>query len=133
MVLMCIILIILLCITNYDPLFIHCSYYNFKTYNMTDYNRDYAFKFYYASLSLVCFAQTTIHTANRMMADKYNIPKGKIHSNCRLLPNHIVCKITQRNNIRRANTCDPALKLLNKEITSGIQKHKQDLWKDHTK
>ena len=26
MVLMCIILIILLCITNYDPLFIHCSY-----------------------------------------------------------------------------------------------------------
>ena len=52
------------------------------------------------------FAQTTIptniHTANRiftniMMADKHNIPKGKMHSNCRLLPDHIVCKITQRN------------------------------------
>ena len=78
------------------------------------------------------FAQTTIptniHTANRiftniiLMADKQNIPKGKMHSNCRLLPEDIVCKITQRNNIRRANTCDPALKLLNEEITSHIQK-----------
>ena len=66
---------------------------------------------------------TNIHTANRiftniiLMADKQNIPKGKMHSNCRLLPEDIVCKITQRNNIRRANTCDPALKLLNEEIT----------------
>ena len=31
----------------------------------------------------------------------------------------------------RANTCDPALKLLNEEITSGIQKHKQNIWKEH--
>ena len=60
------------------------------------------------------------------MADKHNIPKGRIHRNCRLLPNHIVCKITQINNIRRA-----ALKLLNEEITSDIQKHKQTLWKEH--
>ena len=51
-----------------------------------------------------------------------------MHSNCRLLPDHIVCKITQRNNIRRANTCDPALEFLNKEITSDIQK--QNLWKE---
>ena len=51
------------------------------------------------------FAQTTIptniHTTNIIftysipMADKHNIPKGKMHSNCRLLPDHIVCKITQ--------------------------------------
>ena len=51
------------------------------------------------------FAQTTIptniHTANRiftniiLMADKQNIPKGKMHSNCRLLPEDIVCKITK--------------------------------------
>ena len=78
------------------------------------------------------FAQTTIptniHTANRiftntiLMADKQNIPKGKMHSNCKPLPEHIVCKITQRNNIRRANTCDPALKLLNEEITSDKNK-----------
>ena len=59
------------------------------------------------------------------MADKHNIPKGKMHSNCRLLPENIVCKITQRNNLRRANTCDSALKLLNEGITSDIQKHKQ--------
>ena len=87
------------------------------------------------------FAQTTIptniHPANRiftniiLMADKHTIPKGKMHSNCRLLPEDIVWKITQRNNIRRANTCDPALKLLNEEISSDIQKHKQNIWKEH--
>ena len=79
------------------------------------------------------FAQTTIptniHTANRiltniiLMADKHNIPKGKMHSKCKLLPEDIVCKITQRNNIRRANTSDPVRKLLNEEITSDIQKY----------
>ena len=63
------------------------------------------------------------------MADKHNIPKGKMHSNCRPLPEDIVFKITQRNNIRRENTCDLALKLLNEEITSDIQK--QNLWKEH--
>ena len=91
------------------------------------------------------FAQTTIptiiHTANKiftniiLMTDKQNIPNGKMHSNCRLLPKDIVCKITQRNNIRRSNTCDPALKLLkkllNNERTSDIQKHKQNIWKEH--
>ena len=87
------------------------------------------------------FAQTTIptnkHTANIifayiiLMADKHNIPKGNMHSNCRLLPDHIVCKITQINNIRKANTCDPSLKLLNEELTSDIQKHEQNLWKEH--
>ena len=87
------------------------------------------------------FAQTTIpiniRTANRiftnsiLMADKHNIPKGEMYSNCRLLTDHIACKITQRNNMRRANTCDPALKLLNEEITSYIHKHKQNLWKNH--
>ena len=87
--------------------------------------------------TLSSFAQTTIHTANIiftiiiLMTDKHNIPKGKMYSNCRLLPDHIVCKITQRNNIRRANTCHPALKLLNEEITSVIQKHKQNIWKEH--
>ena len=65
------------------------------------------------------------------MADKHNIPKGKMHSNFRLLSDHIVCKITQRNNIRRANNCDPVLKLLKEEITSDIQKQKQNIWKEH--
>ena len=65
------------------------------------------------------------------MADKHNIPNGKMHSNCRLLHDHIVCKITQRNIIRRANACNPALKLLDEEITSDIQRHKQNLWKEH--
>ena len=39
-----------------------------------------------------------------LMADKHHIPKGKMHKNCRLFTDHTVCKITQRNNIRRANT-----------------------------
>ena len=65
------------------------------------------------------------------MADKQNIPKGKMHSNCRLLPEDIACKITQRNNIRRLNTCDPALKLPNEEITYDIQKHKHNIWNEH--
>ena len=83
------------------------------------------------------FAQTirptNIHTANIMiiniilMADKHNTPQDKMNSNCRLLPDHIVFQIKQRNNIRRANICDLALKLLNEEITSDIQKHKQNL------
>ena len=78
---------------------------------------------------------TNLHTANRictniiLMADKHNILKGKIHSKCGLLPDHIVCTITQRNNIRRGNTRDPALKLLNEEITSDIQK--QNISKEH--
>ena len=58
------------------------------------------------------FVQTTIptniHTANIiftniiLLAVKHNIPKGKMHSNCRLLPDPIVCKITQRNNINNS-------------------------------
>ena len=35
-----------------------------------------------------------------------------------------------QNNIRRAKTCDPAPKLLNEEITSDIQKYKQNIWKE---
>ena len=54
-----------------------------------------------------------------------------MHINCRFLPDHIVCKITQINNMRRANTCDPALKLPNAEMTSDLYKHKQNLWKEH--
>ena len=59
-----------------------------------------------------------------LMADNHNIPKGKMHGNCRLLPDHIVCKITQRHK-------DPALKFLNEEITSDIEKHKQNLKNEH--
>ena len=53
------------------------------------------------------------------------------NNNCRLLPDHIVCKITQRNNMRRAYTWDPALKLINYKITSDLHIHKQNLWKEY--
>ena len=87
------------------------------------------------------FVQTTIptnipianiiFTNNKLMVDKHNIPNENMHSNCRLLPKYKVCEITQGNNIRRENTCDPDLKLLNEEITSDIQKPKQNIWKEH--
>ena len=77
------------------------------------------------------FAQTTIPTSIQttniiftniiLMADKHNIPKGKMHSNYRLFPEDIVYTITQRYNIRRANTCDPALKLLNEDTKTQIK------------
>ena len=57
--------------------------------------------------------------------------KGQDAQQLQALTRRHSMQITQRNNIRRANTCDPALKLLNEEITSDIQKHKQNLWKEH--
>ena len=54
-----------------------------------------------------------------------------MHINCMLLLDPIVFKITHINYMGRANICDPALTLLNDEITSDILKHKQNLWKDH--
>ena len=77
------------------------------------------------------------HTANKILtntilnADKHNIPKGKIHHNCKLLPEDIRTKINTRNNIRKHNPLDPNLAQLNKEITSDIQHHKTALWKSH--
>ena len=57
------------------------------------------------------------------MADKHNIPKGKMHSTA------VSYQTTQshKDNIWRVNPCDLALKLLNKEIPSDIQKHNQNL------
>ena len=65
--------------------------------------------------------QIYLHTNIILMADKRNIPNGKMHSNCMLLPDHRVCKTIRTNNVMTANTCDPALKLLNEEMTSDIQ------------
>ena len=104
---------------------------NYKKADLTQFTED----------TKSAFAQTTIHTniytANIfftniiLLTDKHNITKGKMHNNCMLLPDHIAYKITQRNNIRRANTCYPAFKLLNEEITFNIPKHKQNIWKEH--
>ena len=100
------------------------------TRNLTQFTEDTE------SASAQTTIPTNIHTANRiytniiLMADKHTIPKGTMHSNCRLLPDDIVCKITQRNNIRRTNTCDPALKLLNEEITSDIQNSNKTYGRD---
>ena len=78
-----------------------------------------------------------IHTANTIFtnfiihADKHNISKGKIHSTCKILPEHIKHKIKHRNNIRAQNASDPSISELNPEITSLIQTHKSDIWREH--
>ena len=51
------------------------------------------------------------------MADKHNIPKGKMHSNCRLLPEDIVCKITSDIQIQIQN---PFLTAQSTQIKSVI-------------
>ena len=45
------------------------------------------------------------------------------------LNNIIMDNINYTVDTRRANTCDPVLKLLNEEITSDIHKH--NIWKEH--
>ena len=84
------------------------SFTNYKKVNSNQFTED----------TESTFAQTTIptniHTASRcftsiiLMADKHIITKEKMHS--RLLPDHIVCKSIQRNNIMRAK---PVIQLLN--------------------
>ena len=104
---------------------------NYKKAKWTHFTKDTELAFFETTIL------DNIHTANGiftniiLLADKHNIPKGKMPSTSRLLPEHIVCKITQRDNIRRANPCDPTLKPLNLEITSDISLHKQNLWKEH--
>ena len=73
--------------------------------------------------------QNKILTNTILNADKHN--KGKIHHNCKLLPEDIRTKVNTRNNIRKHNPLDPNLAQLNNEITSDIQHHKTALWKSH--
>ena len=59
------------------------------------------------------------HTANKILtntilnADKHNIPMGKSHHNCKLLPEDIRTRINTRNNIRKHNPLDPNLAKIN--------------------
>jgi hypothetical protein len=80
---------------------------------------------------------TNVHTANSFLtnciltADKRNIPKGKIKNNAKnFLPAHITDKITERDNIRRQNPHDPRLQDINNDISTQIQTHKADIWKN---
>ena len=78
-----------------------------------------------------------IHTANTIFtntilhAHKHNIPKGKIHLTCKLLPEQIRHKIEHKNNIRAQNASDPSISEVISEITSLIQTYKTDIWREH--
>ena len=121
------------CLTHHTQVCYHLTPHPSSTYNekaeWTQFTKESAV----AQITI----PTNIHTANIiftniiLMADNHNIPKDNMHSNCRLLPDHVVCKITHRNNITRAYTCDPILKLLNEGIHCDIHKHKQTLWKEY--
>ena len=54
-----------------------------------------------------------------------------MHSTCKRLPEHIRHKIEHRNNIRAQNSRDLSISELNSEITSLIQTHKSDIWREH--
>ena len=71
-----------------------------------------------------------VHTGNKILtnailiADKYHIPKGKINTHHKPLPEHINSKIKLRNSTRTANPKDPEIETLNKEINKLISTHK---------
>ena len=73
----------------------------------------------------------TILTNLILSADKHNIPRGKMRSRHKLLPQDIRSAIEYRNNIRRNNPKDPQLPDLNKNIDKQIQDHRTQLWKEH--
>ena len=92
---------------------IHHDYRLRKTTNVHELQKNRLDTIYGRHTILSDHHTTNIHTANiiciniLLMADKHTIPKGKIHNNYMLLPDHILGKITQRNNMKRANTCEP--------------------------
>ena len=75
-----------------------------------------------------------VHESNKIItdailqADKKHIPKGKINNKHKLLPEHIRDKIKQRDIERTKDSTNTNLSDMNKEISSLIQKHKQDIW-----
>ena len=107
---------------------------NYKKANWTQFTKETKLAF---SQTKYPTTYTVLHNVNRiftniiLLADKHNISKGNMSNTSRMLPEHIVCNITQRDNIKRANSCDPALKPLNHEIISDIALHKQNLWKQY--
>jgi len=79
---------------------------------------------------------TNTHTGNQiltnaiLLADKHNIPKGKLNSHHTPLPEHIGNKIKLRNSTRTANPKDPNIQTLNIEINKLISNHKENQWKE---
>ena len=93
---------------------------NYKKADWTQFTEDIEFDF-----ALTTIPTNILFTNMILIADKHNIPKGKMHNNCMLLPYQIVCKITQRNNIKKGNTCDPPQPTLNTSIQQQNSNHTQ--------
>ena len=91
------------------------------------------------AMLMVSSSSTTRHThvlqtpslQTSFSTHTHNMPKGKIHSTSKLLPKHRRHKIEHRNNIRAQNASDPSISELNSEITTPIQTHKSDIWREH--
>ena len=75
---------------------------NYKKSGWTQFPEDTESAFPQTTIPTNIHIANTISTNIILIADSHNILKGKMHSNYRLLPDHIVCNITRRNNIRRA-------------------------------
>ena len=64
--------------------------FNYMKADWTQFTEDTDSAFAQTTIPINIQTDNIIFTNIILMADKHNIPKGKMHSNCRLLPDHIV-------------------------------------------
>ena len=81
---------------------------NYKKADWTQFTEDTGSAFARAATPTNIRAANGVFADVILMADKQDIPGGGMHGNCRLLPEDIVCGITQGNSMGRADACDPA-------------------------
>ena len=70
------------------------TFINYKKADWTQFTKDPEFAFAQTTITTNIYTAIIIFTNIILMEDNHNIPKGQIHSNCRLLSDHIVCTIT---------------------------------------
>lgn len=64
-----------------------------------------------------------------MEADRRNIPRGKIRSRYTVMPENIIRKISERNDLREQDDENQELSRKNEEINQLVRSHKADTWK----
>ena len=107
------------------------TYTNYRKANWSEFKEEIE-----ASLQDIA-PPSNIHLASKTItniilnADKHHIPKGKIKSNMKLLPEEIRQQIQTRNEVRLANRTDPQLPEINRQIDKAIEDHRTSLWKEH--
>ena len=75
--------------------------------------------------------ETDIITSTIINADKKFIPRGNINKKTKPIPQHILSKIHDRNQLRSTAPNHPQIPILNQEINKSLSEHKQQIWKNH--